>query len=96
MAAALNDFAAALRDLNESGVRYVVVDGLAVIRHGVVRATKDVDVAVAMDAENLARLDEVVERWSATNSDGTPLRNRTLAPDGMLALGTPHCSTSSA
>ena len=39
----MNDFAAALRDLNECGVRYVVVGGLAVIRHGVVRGTKDVD-----------------------------------------------------
>jgi len=38
----LNDFAAALRDLNEAGVRYVIVGGLAVIRHGAVRATKDV------------------------------------------------------
>ena len=44
----MNDFAAALRDLNASGVRYVIVGGLAVIRHGAVRATKDVDAAVAM------------------------------------------------
>jgi hypothetical protein len=43
----LNDFAAALRDLNDSGVRYIIVGGLAVIRHGAVRATKDVDPAVA-------------------------------------------------
>ena len=52
----MNDFAAALRDLNECGVRYVVVGGLAVIRHGVVRGTKDVDIAVAMDDDNLAQL----------------------------------------
>ena len=52
----MNDFAAALRALNASGVRYVVVGGLAVIRHGAVRATKDVDVAVATDNANLARL----------------------------------------
>jgi hypothetical protein len=70
----LNDFAAALRDLNEAGIRYVIVGGLAVIRNGVVRATKDVDAAVAMDDENLSRLDAIVERWAATNPDGTPLR----------------------
>lgn len=91
MAAALNDFAAALRDLNESGVRYVIVGGLAVIRHGAVRATKDVDAAVAMDAENLARLEELVERWQATNPDGTPLRSTRLAAGGVLPLRTSHC-----
>ncbi len=43
MAAVLNDFAAALRDLNGAGIRYVVVGGLAVIRHGAVRATRRID-----------------------------------------------------
>lgn len=91
MAAALNDFAAALRDLNGAGIRYVIVGGLAVIRHGAVRATRDVDAAVAMDGDNLARLERLVERWQATNPDGTPLRIAKLAAGGMLALRTPHC-----
>jgi predicted nucleotidyltransferase len=87
----LNDFAAALRDLNDAGVRYVIVGGLAVIRHGAVRATKDVDAAVAMDDENLARLGVLVELWQATNPDGTALRRRDLASGGALALRTRHC-----
>jgi len=87
----LNDFAAALRDLNESCIRYVIVGGLAVIRHGAVRATKDVDAAVAMDLDNLARLEELVARWHATNPDGSPLRTRKLAAGGVLPLRTPHC-----
>lgn len=91
MAAALNDFAAALRDLNASGIRYVIVGGLAVIRHGAVRATKDIDAAVAMDGDNLARLERLVERWDATNPDGTPLRIAKLTAGGVLALRTPHC-----
>ncbi len=91
MAAALNDFAAALRDLNESGVRYVIVGGLAVIRHGAVRATKDVDVAIAMEDENLARLEKLVAGWQATNPDGSPLRTTKLTAGGVLPLRTPHC-----
>jgi len=87
----LNDFAAALRDLNEARIRYVIVGGLAVIRHGAVRATKDVDAAVAMDAENLVRLDALLERWAATNPDGTPLRTKELPAGGTLALRTRHC-----
>ena len=87
----MNDFAAALRDLNEAQIRYVVVGGLAVIRHGVVRATKDVDVAVAMDDENLARLTALAERWGATNPDGSPLRSARLPAGGALTMRTPAC-----
>ena len=87
----MNDFAAALRDLNASGIRYVIVGGLAVIRHGAVRATKDVDAAVAMDDDNLARLAALLKQWHATNPDGTPLRSVTLTAGGVLPLRTPHC-----
>jgi len=87
----LNDFAAALRDLNDAGIRYVIVGGLAVIRHGAVRATKDVDAAVAMDAENLSRLGALLGRWEATNPDGSPLRSTVLVPGSVLALRTRHC-----
>ncbi len=87
----MNDFAAALRDLNAAGLRYVVVGGLAVIRHGAVRATKDIDAAVAMDAENLERLDALLRSWHAANPDGSPLRTRVLSPGGVLALRTRHC-----
>jgi predicted nucleotidyltransferase len=87
----LNDFAAALRDLNDAGIRYVIVGGLAVIRHGAVRATKDVDAAVAMDEDNLSRLTALVEHWGATNPDGTPLRTTELRPGGVLALRTSAC-----
>lgn len=87
----MNDFAAVLRDLNDAAVRYVIVGGLAVIRHGVVRATKDVDAAVAMDAQNQARLEALLERWRPTNPDGTPLRSNGLQAGGALALRTSNC-----
>lgn len=44
----MNDFAAALRDLNGCGLRHVVVGGLAVIRHGVVHCFVDL-----LDVERL-------------------------------------------
>ena len=39
--------------LNASGARYLVVGGLAVVSHGYVRFTKDLDLALAMDEPNL-------------------------------------------
>ena len=49
-----------LRRLAEAGVEFVLVGGLAVNAWGVVRGTKDVDIVVAPDPENLKRLAEVV------------------------------------
>jgi hypothetical protein len=42
--------------LNAAGIRYVIVGGLAVGAHGVVRATRDLDIVPAPEAANLDRL----------------------------------------
>jgi hypothetical protein len=42
--------------LERHGVDFTVIGGFAVIAHGHVRATKDVDVLAAQDKENLRRL----------------------------------------
>lgn len=52
---------AIFRALNEGGVRYIVVGGLAVIAHGFVRVTKDIDLVFAFDEVNLARGVRVLE-----------------------------------
>jgi len=39
--------------LNEASVRYVVVGGLAVVAHGYVRATMDIDLVIDLNRENL-------------------------------------------
>ncbi len=43
------------RDLNDRGGRYVVVGGLAVVLHGHLRATGDVDLVVDLESEQVAR-----------------------------------------
>jgi len=43
------------RALEQAKVRYVVVGGMAVIAHGVVRFTNDIDLVLAFDEENLLR-----------------------------------------
>jgi predicted nucleotidyltransferase len=45
-----------LRRLSEAGVEFVLIGGLAVNAWGVVRGTKDVDIVVAPDIENLRRV----------------------------------------
>ena len=41
------------KDFDNAGIHYLVVGGIAVILHGFVRATADLDLMVAMNARNL-------------------------------------------
>lgn len=50
----------AIKALNEAGVRYVIVGGIAAVMHGVARLTMDIDVVVALDAENARRAVEAI------------------------------------
>ena len=52
----LEDLLKLCQALNAEGVRYVLIGGFAVILHGFVRATKDIDLLVDASAENVQRL----------------------------------------
>ena len=47
--------------LNDAGVQYVVVGGFAVALHGVVRATKDVDILVEPSVKNVEKALKALE-----------------------------------
>lgn len=49
------------RLLNEAGAAYVVVGGFAVALHGVVRATKDIDILIEPTLENARRVLRALE-----------------------------------
>jgi hypothetical protein len=83
-------FGRLLTDLNRERVGYVVVGGIAVISHGVVRATKDLDVVVADDGLTSAALAGLIVGWHATRPDGST-EGRTLPSAGWpLHLRTDH------
>ena len=52
----LEDLVELCRNLNEQDVAYVVVGGFAVIRHGYIRATADIDLLVEDSVENIRKL----------------------------------------
>jgi hypothetical protein len=66
------DLVALCRALNEQGARYVIIGGFAVIYHGYLRATEDIDVLVDGDLENQVRVKKALE---------------TLADKAILELG---------
>lgn len=86
----MTGFGSLLEDLNEAGVRYVVIGGVAVIRHGVVRATNDLDVVVAVDAATEEALGALLSRWKATRPDGSAEDRRLPSPGWPLHLRTVH------
>ncbi len=68
-------------------MRFVVVGGLALGAWGVVRGTKDVDIVVASDAENLERLAAVAEAIHGHVHAGESFLSRQLSIAGQLASG---------
>jgi hypothetical protein len=52
------------RKLEDAGVRYLVVGGIAVNLHGINRLTHDIDLMLALDTENLGRFVSVAKRYS--------------------------------
>lgn len=52
----MTDFGELIRALSGSGVRFVLVGGVAATLHGSARLTQDVDVVYARDAANLSRI----------------------------------------
>ena len=86
----MTGFGQILEDLNDAGVRYVLIGGIALIRHGVVRATRDVDAVFDPDPSNVERIRVLVERWGATRPDGSPIPDGSIVGDRTIHLATPH------
>lgn len=79
------DFADLLNCLNDHGVEYLVVGGYAVIAHGYVRSTKDLDIWVADGADNARRLHEALLAFAGA----APEPGELLKPRMLVRMGRP-------
>ncbi len=92
------DVEALLRHLADAEVRYVVIGGVAVNAHGVIRSTKDLDICPDPAVENLERLATAIralgatqvgmEDFDAAELPFDPTRAEELAPGGNFRLTT--------
>lgn len=82
-----SDFSDLLRIFGEHGVKYLVVDGYAVVQYAEPRYTKDLDVLIATDKKNAEAV------YSALREFGAPLAGLTskdFAEDGFFfQMGVP-------
>jgi hypothetical protein len=58
-----------IRLLNEESVEYVVLGGHAVIAHGYLRTTGDIDIFVGPTDQNAGRILRALERFGYTNGE---------------------------
>ena len=86
----MTGFGQILSDLNRAGVRYVLIGGIALIRHGVVRMTRDIDVILEPGSDNLDRVRALIAEWRATRPDGSPIPADAVASGKSIHLATPH------
>lgn len=80
-------FDAILRHLVDADVEFVVVGGLAMGAWGVVRGTRDVDIAVAPDPENLKRLGKVAEELHGHVQAGESFMSSAISIASQVASG---------
>jgi len=76
--------------LNAAGVRYVVVGGLAVAAHGVVRATRDLDLVADPEPSNMAALAGCLVRLGAEHPIEGALTGESLARPVSFKVSTRH------
>ena len=83
------DLTGLVRTLNQAGVRYVVIGGIAVAAHGYVRATEDLDIVPEPSPENLDELGNTLIRIGARLA-ANPERVLTRAQLRDKVWGYPH------
>ena len=80
---------AILEALTGHGVEFVVIGGLAAVAHGSRRMTRDIDVVVSPDDENLTRLEAALRDLGAVQLVEHPGEKEIEPADiAMIALGT--------
>jgi len=90
----LQSVEAIVEALNDAGVRYLVVGGLAVIAHGYLRFTKDVDLVIQLLPDNIRRTFEALANLGyrplvpITGEQFADARNRErwIRDKGMMVL----------
>ena len=85
-----------LAAFEREGVRYVLVGSMAMAAQGIVRATRDIDLFVSPDAENVARLraalkrlyrdDPSIDEITAEDLAGSYPAVQYVPPDGSYSL----------
>ena len=80
------DFKEFIELLNNNNVKYLVIGGYAVVYHGYVRSTNDIDIWVDISAENIKKLLKTLEDFGFSSLN---LKEEDFSPNQIIQLGYP-------
>lgn len=88
------DYRTIFKELNEFGIDYLVVGGLAVNFHGVPRLTYDIDLMILLEPDNILKLIKKLTQWgyrpkvpiNPQDLADESVRNSWIQDKGMKAL----------
>ncbi|PIX26488.1 MAG: hypothetical protein COZ68_01110 [Deltaproteobacteria bacterium CG_4_8_14_3_um_filter_43_13] len=68
------DYLGILKKMNEKGVRYIVVGGIAVNLYGIPRMTYDIDLMLDLEDKNLKKFLKLLKSWGFKPSWNSDIR----------------------
>ena len=83
-----------IRELNINDVDYIIVDGIALLLHGVARATEDIDIFVKPTADNIVKMKKALKSVWDDNSIEEISETDLLGDYPALRYGPPDDSIS--
>lgn len=80
------DFKEFIELLNNNNVRYIVIGGYAVVYHGYVRSTNDIDIWIDIHGDNTQKLIKALSEFGFSSLD---LKDTDFLPNHIIQLGYP-------
>ena len=72
--------------LNKNNVRYIVIGGYAVVYHGYVRSTNDIDIWIDIREDNIKKLIKVLDEFGFSSLS---IKEADFLPNQIVQLGYP-------
>ena len=80
------DFKEFIELLNKNNVRYIVIGGYAVVYHGYVRSTNDIDIWIDLRKDNIKKVIKVLDEFGFSSLN---INEAAFSPNQIIQLGYP-------
>ena len=80
------DFKEFIELLNKNNVRYIVIGGYAVVYHGYVRSTNDIDIWIDLHKDNIQKAIKALDQFGFSSLN---IKDTDFSPNQIIQLGYP-------
>ena len=80
------DFIEFIELLSENNVRYIIIGGYAVVYHGYVRSTNDIDIWIDIRKDNIKKVIKALDEFGFSSLN---IREADFSPNQIIQLGYP-------